>query len=126
MSFGMDPFHSATMLSLGGIKCFVFARKPRPDANLVRGLLCKTKAFYSPETQHGRRVIKVYHARRVSKNFISRRNLQVWATEPKLLKMVFASTAEYTQTTDNKGNQSFATYFLKIVVGGGGVGGGVT
>ena len=34
--------------------------KPRPDANLVRGLPRKNKAFYSPETQHGRRVIKVY------------------------------------------------------------------
>ena len=67
------------------------------------------------------RVIKVYHSRCVSK--ISRRNLQVWATEPKLLKMAFASTAEYTRTTDNKGSQSFATFFLKIVAGGGGGGG---
>ena len=33
--------------------------KPRPDANSVQGLPCKNKAFYSPETQHGRRVIKV-------------------------------------------------------------------
>ena len=34
--------------------------KPRPDANSVRGLGCKDKAFYSPETQHGRRVRKAY------------------------------------------------------------------
>ena len=47
-----DPYHSAAMLSLGG--------KPRPDANSVRGLPCKNKAFHSPETHHGRRVIRVY------------------------------------------------------------------
>ena len=34
--------------------------KPRPDANSVQGLPCKNKAFYSPVTQHGRRVIMVY------------------------------------------------------------------
>ena len=33
---------------------------PRPDANSVRGLPRKNKAFNSPETQHGCRVIKVY------------------------------------------------------------------
>ena len=31
--------------------------------NSVRGLPCNHKAFYSPETQHGRCVIRVYHLR---------------------------------------------------------------
>ena len=44
---GIDPYHSAAMLSLGGIKSSVFAGKPRPDANSVRGLPRKNKAFYS-------------------------------------------------------------------------------
>ena len=55
----IDPYHSAAMLSLGGTKALFSHGKPRPDANSVRGLPCKNKAFYSPETQHGRRVIKV-------------------------------------------------------------------
>ena len=56
----IDPYHSAAMMSLGGIKSFVLHDKPWPDANSVRGLPCKNKAFYSPETQHGHRVIRVY------------------------------------------------------------------
>ena len=53
-------------LSLGGHvesqenKSFVLHGKPRQDANSARGLPCKNKAFYSPETQHGRRVVKVH------------------------------------------------------------------
>ena len=57
----IDPYQSAAMLSLGEIKSFVLRGKPRSDANSVRGLPCKNKAFYSPETQHGRRVIRVYY-----------------------------------------------------------------
>ena len=34
--------------------------KPCPDANSAQGLPCKNKACYSPETQHGRQVTKVY------------------------------------------------------------------
>ena len=56
----IDPYHSAVMLSLEGIKSYVSHGKPRPDASSVRGLSYKNKAFYSPETQHGRRVINVY------------------------------------------------------------------
>ena len=52
--------HSTAMFSLRRIKALFLHGKPRPDANSVRGLPCKNKAFYSPETQHGRRVIKVY------------------------------------------------------------------
>ena len=46
------------MLSLRRIK--ILPAKPRPHANSVRGLAGKNKALYSPETQHGRRVRKVY------------------------------------------------------------------
>ena len=54
-----ELYHSAAKLSLRRIKALFLHGKPRPDANSVRGLPCKNKAFYSPETQHGRRVIKV-------------------------------------------------------------------
>ena len=50
------------MLSFRRIKALLLHGKPRPDANSVRGFLCKNKACYSPETQHGRQVIKVYRA----------------------------------------------------------------
>ena len=33
--------------------------KPRPDANSVRGLPCNNEAFYSPETRHGCREIRL-------------------------------------------------------------------
>ena len=46
----IDPYHSAVMLSLEGIKSYVSHGKPRPDASSVRGFSCKNKAFYSPET----------------------------------------------------------------------------
>ena len=46
--------------SQGSAKAMFLHGKPRSDANSVRGLLCKNEAFYSPETQHGRRVTKVY------------------------------------------------------------------
>ena len=32
---------------------------PRSDTNSLQGLPCKSKAFYSPETKHGRQVGKV-------------------------------------------------------------------
>ena len=41
--------------------CFARQASARREFSAVRGLSCKNKAFYSPETQHGRRVIKVYH-----------------------------------------------------------------
>ena len=50
-------------LSRGGMlisEALFLHGKPRPDANSVRGLPCKNKAFYSPETQHGRQVTKIY------------------------------------------------------------------
>ena len=53
------------MLSLGRTKSLrVLQGKPRPDANSVRVLPCKHKISYSPETQHGRRMIKVYRDKR--------------------------------------------------------------
>ena len=48
------------MESRGELKALFSHGKPRPDANSLRGLPCKNKAFYSPETQLGRRVIKVH------------------------------------------------------------------
>ena len=48
--------------AFGRIKALFFHGKLRPDANLVQGLPCKNKAFYSPETQH-RLVSKVYSQR---------------------------------------------------------------
>ena len=54
----IDLYHSAAMLSLGRIKALFSHGKPRPDANSVRGLPCKNKAFYSPETKHGYQVKK--------------------------------------------------------------------
>ena len=59
-SIRIDLYLSAAMLSLRRIKALFLHGKPHPDANSVGGLPCKNKAFYSPETQHGRRVIKVY------------------------------------------------------------------
>ena len=44
------------MLSLRRIKSLFLHGKPRPEANSARGLSCKNKAFYFPETQYGRRV----------------------------------------------------------------------
>ena len=41
----IDLSHSAAMLSLWRIKALFLHGKPRPDANLVRGLLSKTKLF---------------------------------------------------------------------------------
>ena len=55
----IDLYHSAAMLSLRGIKALFPHSKPQPDANSVRDLPCRKKAFYSPETQHGRCLIKV-------------------------------------------------------------------
>ena len=46
--------------SRGNKKTLFLHGKPRPDANSVRGLSCKNKAFYSSETHHGRRVTKVF------------------------------------------------------------------
>ena len=58
-SAAIDPYHTAAMLILRGIKALFSHGKPRPYANSLLGLPCKNKAFHSPETQHGRRVIKV-------------------------------------------------------------------
>ena len=56
----MDPYHSAAMLSLGGIKSFVFARQALARNEFSAMLAVqKKKDFYSPETQHLRRVIRV-------------------------------------------------------------------
>ena len=66
----IDPDHSAAMLSLVGIKALFSHGKPRPDANSVRGLPCKNKAFYSPETQHDCRVIRVYGLKCIVSFFI--------------------------------------------------------
>ena len=55
-----DLYYLAAMLSLRRIKALFLHGKPWPDANSAQGLPCKNKAFYSPETQHGCRVIKVY------------------------------------------------------------------
>ena len=56
----IDPYHSAAMLSLGGIKSFVFTRQASARREFsARLAVQKNKAFYSPETQHGRRVINV-------------------------------------------------------------------
>ena len=62
LSLPVDPYLSVAMLSLGGIKSFVFAQQvsARCEINSVQGLPCENKTFYSPETQHGCRVIKVY------------------------------------------------------------------
>ena len=50
----IDLCHLAALLSLRRIKSFVFAHgKPRTEFASGRGLLCKNKAFYSFETQHG-------------------------------------------------------------------------
>ena len=53
-----DPYHSATMLSLGEIKGFVFARKASARREFSARLAVQKQSFfgYSPETQHGRRV----------------------------------------------------------------------
>ena len=56
----IDLSHTAAMLSLRGIKSFVFHRKPRIEFASGQSLPCQNKAFYSPKTQHGRRVIRIY------------------------------------------------------------------
>ena len=56
----IDLYHTAAMLSFGRINSFVLHGKPRIEFATGRGLPCENKAFYSPETQHGRRVIRVY------------------------------------------------------------------
>ena len=55
----IDPYHLAAMLRLAGIKSFVFARQASARREFS-ARPCKNEAFYSPETQNGRRVIKVY------------------------------------------------------------------
>ena len=50
-------------LGLGKIKSFIFAWQASPKLEPAQGLSCKNKAFYSPETQRGRRVIEVHYYR---------------------------------------------------------------
>ena len=47
--------------------------------NSVRGLQCKNKGFYIPETQQGRRAIKVYDAANLSLDWptVSFRNIVI-------------------------------------------------
>ena len=56
-----DPYHSAAMLCLGGIKSFSFARQASARREFNARLAVQNKAFYSPQTQHSRRVIRVYY-----------------------------------------------------------------
>ena len=56
----IDLYSSAAMSNLRRIRAMFLHGKPRTEYTSGRGLPCKNKAFYSPETQHGRRVIRVY------------------------------------------------------------------
>ena len=56
----IGPYHSAAMLSLGGIKSFVFARQASARHEFSARLAVQKQSFYSPETQHGHPVIRVY------------------------------------------------------------------
>ena len=56
----IDPYHSAAMMSLGGIKSFVLVWQALARREFSAWLSVKNKACYSSETQHGRRVKKVY------------------------------------------------------------------
>ena len=58
---GIDPYHSAAMLSLGEIKCFVFARQASARCEFSSRLTVQKQSFFSPETQHGRRVIRIFY-----------------------------------------------------------------
>ena len=52
--------------------------KPGPDVNSVRGFPCspKTKLFISSsETQHGRRLIKVYHGNKRGSSLVINKGL---------------------------------------------------
>ena len=62
----IDPYHSAAMLSLGGIKSFVFARQASAIREFSARFAVQKQSFYSRETQHGRRVTKVYSIERFS------------------------------------------------------------
>ena len=53
----IDPYRSAAMLSLGGINSFVFLRQATARREFSARLAVQNKAFYSPETQNGRRMI---------------------------------------------------------------------
>ena len=51
----------AAMLSLEGLGSFVFVQQASPRREFsARLAVQKKKTFYSPENQHGRRVIKIY------------------------------------------------------------------
>ena len=52
------------MLSIGGIKSFVFARQASPRREFIARLAVQKKNFYPPETQHGRRVTKFYSTKK--------------------------------------------------------------
>ena len=52
----IDLYQTAAMLSLRRIKSFVFLHgNPRTEFAYGRGLPCENKAFYSSDTQNGRR-----------------------------------------------------------------------
>ena len=55
----IDRCHSAALLSLGETKTFALARQASARREFRSRLTVQNKAFYSPETQHGRRVIRV-------------------------------------------------------------------
>ena len=55
------PLSCGAMLSLRRVKSFVFAQQASPRRKFSPRLaVCKYKAFYSPETQQGCQVTKVY------------------------------------------------------------------
>ena len=60
----IDPYHSAAVpeghVEFRGIKSFVFARQASARRKFSVRLAVQSFMFYSPKTQHGRRVIRVY------------------------------------------------------------------
>ena len=51
--------HGGHVESQENKKALFLHGKPRTEVASGRGLPCENEAFYSPETQHGRRVIRV-------------------------------------------------------------------
>ena len=52
--------HSSHVESQENKKAWFLHDKPRTEFASGQGLPCENKAFYSPETQHGSQVIRVY------------------------------------------------------------------
>ena len=69
--FTIDPYQSAAMLSLGRIKSFVFARQASARPEFSARFAVQKQAFYSPETQHGRHVIKDYWTVSTGPSFVT-------------------------------------------------------